>query len=97
MNTGHNVQPALEAVTASGAGAALSFQLGPKEGACAIVTGITTATVAIQGRISPTAPWVTLGTPLTADGLYDIPHAMPEMRANVTAYTSGTITVWIKA
>lgn len=55
------------------------------------ISGITTATVKLQGRLSADHGWEDLYT-ATADGLVEVP-LMPHMRANVTAYTSGTIYV----
>jgi hypothetical protein len=57
------------------------------------VTGIGTGTVAIQGRADPNAAWVDIAT-FTADGTQAV-QLMREMRANVSAYTSGTINAWM--
>jgi hypothetical protein len=54
------------------------------------VTGITTATVALEGSLDGTT-FFTLGTALTANGLVTVANAPKYLRANCTAYTSGTI------
>lgn len=53
------------------------------------VTGITTATVVLQGRVSADHDYQTVAS-LTADGIVSV-NLLPDMRVNVTAYTSGTI------
>lgn len=57
------------------------------------ITG--TATVAIQGRLDDSMSWQDLSGlgSITASGAYSATHAVPLIRARVTAYTSGTITV----
>lgn len=52
-----------------------------------------TATLILQGRLSPAAPWATVAS-LTESGAVVV-TMFPEMRANVTAYTSGTVSAWI--
>ena len=80
----------LSAVTATGASTAVQADAG--QPAFLQVTGITTATVAFQGSLDGTT-YATIGTALTADGIVTIANAPKYLRANVTAYTSGTITV----
>lgn len=58
------------------------------------IKGITTATVSVDGSLDGTN-WVSLISK-TADFVGLVP-AMPYMRANVTAYTSGSINVWLFA
>ena len=72
------------------AGASRAVQADAGEPAFLQVTGITTATVAFQGSIDGTT-FFTLGTALTADGLVTVDVAPKYLRANCTAYTSGTI------
>ena len=79
----------LNAVTASGASKAVQNDGG--QPAFLQVTGITTATVAFQGSLDGTT-FATIGTALTADGIISIANAPNYLRANCTAYTSGTIT-----
>ena len=59
------------------------------------------ATVKLQGRLSPNAPWVDVvltsagAISATAAGYYLVPM-FPEMRVNVVAGGSGaTLTVWV--
>ena len=78
----------LSSVVAAGASRAVQADAG--EPAFLQVTGITTATVAFQGSIDGTT-FFTLGTALTADGLVIVAVAPKYLRANCTAYTSGTI------
>lgn len=77
----------LNAVVATGASAAFTGEFP----ATVVVSGITTATVAVQVSLDGTA-WVTSGAALTADGAVTILAPFKYVRANVTAYTSGTIT-----
>lgn len=58
------------------------------------ITGITVGTVAIQGSVDNTS-WATIGTALTADALVTLTTPPPHIRVNVTAFTSGSITVKI--
>lgn len=78
----------LNSVTASGASRAVQADAGGP--AFLQVTGITTATVALEGSIDGTT-FFTLGTALTANGLVTVAVAPKYLRANCTAYTSGTI------
>lgn len=79
----------LSAVTATGASKAVQVDSGLP--AFLQVNGITTATVALQGSLDGTN-WSTIGTALTADGIVTVATAPKYLRANCTAYTSGTIT-----
>lgn len=58
------------------------------------ISGITIGTVAVQGSVDGTT-WATVATALTADGIVTLATPTPYIRANVTAFTSGTITVKI--
>lgn len=58
------------------------------------VSGITVGTVAVQGSVDGST-WATIATALTADGIVTLATPTPYVRANVTAFTSGTITVKI--
>jgi hypothetical protein len=58
------------------------------------VSGITVGTVAVQGSVDGTT-WATVSTALTADGIVTLTSPPPYIRANVTAFTSGSITVKI--
>ena len=82
----------LSAVTASGASKAVQVDGG--QPVFLQVSGITTATVALQGSLDGTT-FATIGTALTADGIITIANAPKYIRANCTAYTSGTITAKI--
>ena len=79
----------LSAVTATGASRAVQCDAGAP--AFLQVNGITTATVAFQGSLDG-SNWYTLGSALTADGIVTVTNAPKYLRANCTAYTSGTIT-----
>ena len=82
----------LSAVTATGASKAVQADAG--QPAFLQVSGITTATVALQGSLDGTT-YSTVGTALTADGFVTLANAPKYLRANCTAYTSGTITAKI--
>ena len=82
----------LNAVTATGASSAVQVDGG--QPVFLQVSGITTATVALQGSLDGTT-FATIGTALTADGIITIANAPKYIRANCTAYTSGTITAKI--
>jgi hypothetical protein len=58
------------------------------------VSGITSATVALQGSLDGTN-WSTIGTALTADGLVTVANAPKYLRANCTVFVTGTITAKI--
>jgi hypothetical protein len=58
------------------------------------ISGITVGTVAVQGSVDGST-WATVATALTADGIVTLASPPPYIRANVTAFTSGTITVKI--
>ena len=79
----------LSAVGATGASPAVQIDAGLP--AFLQVSGITTATVAFQGSLDGTN-WSTIGTALTANGIVIIANAPKYLRANVTAWTSGSIT-----
>ena len=84
------LQTLLNAVTATGASQPMSTD--SNKAAFIQVSGITSATVAAQGSVDGST-WSTIGTTLTADGLITITNPPPYIRANVTVYVSGTITV----
>jgi hypothetical protein len=79
----------LSAVGATGASPAVQIDAGLP--AFLQVSGITTATVAFQGSLDGTN-WTTIGTALTANGIVTIANAPKYLRANVTAWTTGSIT-----
>ena len=82
----------LNAVGATGASTAVQVDTG--QPAFLQVSGITSATVALQGSLDGTN-WSTLGTALTANGLITVQNAPKYLRANCTVYVSGTITAKI--
>ena len=80
----------LSAVTTTGA--SLPIGTDSNKPAFIQVSGITSATVVAQGSVDGTT-WSTIGTALTGDGMITISDPPPYIRANVTVYVSGTITV----
>ena len=82
----------LSAVGATGASKAVQVDGG--QPAFLQVSGITSATVVLQGSLDGTN-WSTLGTALTADGLVTVANAPKYLRANCTVYVTGTITAKI--
>lgn len=58
------------------------------------ISGITLGTVAVQGSVDGTT-WATVAAALTADGIVTLSSPPPYIRANITAFTSGSITVKI--
>ena len=82
----------LSAVTATGASKAVQVDAGMP--AILHVSGITTATVALQGSLDGTT-FSTVGTALTADGFVTLANAPKYLRANCTVYVTGTITAKI--
>ena len=82
----------LSAVTATGASQAVQADAG--QPAFLQVSGITSATVALQGSLDGTN-WSTIGTALTANGIVTIANAPTYLRANCTVYVTGTITTKI--
>ena len=79
----------LNAVVATGESTAVQADAG--QPAFLQVSGITSATVALQGSLDGTN-WSTIGTALTANGIITVANAPKYLRANCTSYTSGTIT-----
>jgi hypothetical protein len=82
----------LNAVTATGASKAVQVDAGMP--VILHVSGITSATVALQGSLDGTT-FSTVGTALTADGFVTLANAPKYLRANCTVYVSGTITAKI--
>ena len=82
----------LNAVGATGASTAVQVDAG--QPAFLQVSGITSATVALQGSLDGTN-WSTLGTALTANGILTVQNAPTYLRANCTVYVTGTITAKI--
>ena len=82
----------LSAVGATGASKAVQADAG--QPAFLQVSGITSATVALQGSLDGTT-FSTIGTALTGDGIVTIANAPPYLRANCTVYVTGTITAKI--
>ena len=82
----------LSAVTATGASKAVQVDAG--QPAFLQISGITSATVLLQGSLDGTN-WSTIGTALTADGIVTVANAPKYLRANCTVYVSGTITAKI--
>ena len=82
----------LNAVVATGESTAVQADAG--QPAFLQVSGITSATVALQGSLDGTN-WSTIGTALTADGMITVANAPKYLRANCTVYVSGTITAKI--
>ena len=82
----------LSAVVATGASTAVQVDTG--QPAFLQVSGITSATVALQGSLDGTN-WSTIGTALTANGIVTVQNAPKYLRAICTVYVSGTITAKI--
>jgi hypothetical protein len=82
----------LNAVGATGASRAVQADAG--QPAFLQVSGITSATVVLQGSLDG-ENWSTLGAALTADGLVTVANAPKYLRANCTVYVTGTITAKI--
>jgi len=77
----------LTAAVATGAGKAFNPQT---SAVTLLVQGITTATVVLQVSMDGTT-YTTIGAGVTADGAIPIDTPYKYVRANCTAYTSGTI------
>ena len=82
----------LSAVGATGASKAVQVDTG--QPAFLQVSGITSATVALQGSLDGTT-YSTIGTALTGDGIITVANAPKYLRANCTVYVTGTITAKI--
>ena len=82
----------LSAVAATGASKAVQADAG--QPAVLQVSGITSATVALQGSLDGTT-FSTIGTALTGDGIITVANAPKYLRANCTVYVTGTITAKI--
>ena len=79
-------------VVATGASRAVQADAG--QPAFLQVSGITSATVALEGSLDG-SNWTTIGTALTANGLITVANAPKYLRANCTVYVTGTITAKI--
>jgi hypothetical protein len=54
-----------------------------------------TATIDFEGRLDPSLPWVSLlEVPFTGGGMVSV-VLPPEVRINVTAWTSGSVNAWL--
>ena len=82
----------LSAVVATGASKAVQADAG--QPAFLQVSGITSATVVLQGSLDGTT-YSTIGTALTGDGIITVANAPMYLRANCTVYVTGTITAKI--
>jgi hypothetical protein len=82
----------LNAVGATGASRAVQVDTG--QPVFLQVSGITSATVALQGSLDGTN-FSTIGTALTTDGMITIANAPKYLRANCTVFVTGTITAKI--
>ena len=82
----------LSAVGATGASTAVQADAG--QPAFLQVSGITTATVALEGSLDG-SNWSTVGTALTANGIVTVANAPKYLRANVTVLSAGSITAKI--
>ena len=86
----------LDGVVIQGAGTAVDVPMYEKFQAQ--VSGITTATVKVEGSVDGTNFFDISGGGKTADALYTLIQGMyAKIRGNVTAYTSGTITLKVIA
>jgi len=52
-----------------------------------------TATVSLEGRAAPDAPWIQLG--LSSANSVGAFNCLPEVRANITAISGATVNVWL--
>lgn len=59
-----------------------------------MVAGTFVATIHLEGSPDDGTTWITLGN-VTAAGLVNVTNGFSYLRANVTAFTSGTIDSWI--
>jgi len=82
----------LNGVVATGASKAVQADAG--QPAFLQVSGITSATVALQGSLDGIT-YSTIGTALTGDGIITVANAPMYLRANCTVYVTGTITAKI--
>ena len=82
----------LSGVGATGASKAVQADAG--QPAFLQVSGITSATVVLQGSLDGVT-YATIGSALTADGIITVANAPKYLRANCTVYVTGTITAKI--
>ncbi len=89
----------LDAVAATGPGASLDLSVDPRYQGGAhsfAVTGTFVGTVAIEGSVDGGTTWYTLGTFTDGGGLLERSGVYSHLRGNVTAWTSGTITLQVR-
>jgi dihydroorotate dehydrogenase len=75
-------------------GASRAVQADAGQPAFLQVSGITTATVALEGSLDG-SNWTTVGAALTANGIVIVANAPKYLRANVIAWSVGSITAKI--
>lgn len=80
----------LSAAVATGVGLTWNPRYENREYATFQLTIATTATVNLEGRLAPDQPWVVIATYTVSTA--DRAAKFPEMRFNVTAWTSGAVT-----
>ena len=88
----------LDAVTATGPGASLDLSVDPRYQGGAhsfVVSGTFTGTVVIEGSVDGTT-WYSLGTFTDGGGLLERDGVYALLRGNVTALTSGSITLKVR-
>ena len=90
-----NLTPTAIASAAASDTVFLAHELATKQSGIVQVEGITSATVQIQGRLEGSMSWVTLVT-FTSDNAQSI-MLFPQMRVNVSVYSSGSVTARIGA
>lgn len=85
-----NIRTLQSAATATGNGTSVS----PSVRTYSLwVSGITTATIVFEGSADGGTTYEQIGSSITADGVTNIECSVPLVRARISAYTSGTITV----
>ena len=90
-----NLVTLLNAVSAVGAGAATTLSTNERYqgGNHSIeVSGTFVATVELEGRVQASGAWQSFAS-LSAPGVLNVPGTFESVRGNVTAFTSGSITL----
>lgn len=84
----------------NGGSSGVVFPLGAKRGVGphprtgVFQVSMTTATVNIEGRCDPVAPWVVIATFVNTSTAQAV-ELFREMRVNVTAWTAGNVDAWL--
>jgi hypothetical protein len=95
LRSTYTLADANEDATSTGTAPAIIKPFSAVSGSFVCVISVT-ANLTLQGRATPTGPWVTLVAEITASAVAAIPFILPEMRV-IWDTNAGAISYWITA